>query len=125
MGQQSSGNKGGAPKGNFNHLKHGFYSKRLRKIKVEEAEALSMDLNGELALLRALLRRFVELGEAKDDVDGLSRVVDVAGMTMVRIGTLLRTNYVLQGKGENEGVSGVIQRVLGEMLVEERGRGED
>ncbi len=84
-----------------------------------------MDLNGELALLRAMLRRFVELGEAKEDVEGLSKVVDVAGMTMVRIGTLLRTNYVLQGKGESEGVSGVIQRVLGEMLVEERGRGED
>jgi len=112
MGRKSSGKKRGGQPGNLNRLKHGFYSKRLKTMEVDEVEGLREDLNDELALLRAMLRRFVERWEVVESLEEDARVLDQASQVMTRLGTLLRTNYVLRGRTSEADASSVIARVL-------------
>lgn len=106
-------NKGGAPKGNWNRLEHGFYSERLRTLKVEAAREVETNVNEEVWLLRALLRRFVELNENARATKKVGYVLDMAGEAAVRIATLLRTNFVLNGRVNDEGMKWEIERLMG------------
>lgn len=74
----------GAPKGNSNAVKHGFYSDALlpeEKLLYERAEVGSLD--DEIRLARVKLHRFVRLSgslELKDMVDGALEVTRKIGM---------------------------------------------
>jgi hypothetical protein len=73
--------KGGAPMGNFNAMKHGFYSKRFRRQEVRDLlfdDQLS--LRSEAQLLRVVMRRTVERcmdsEDPKDYISLLRAVTD-------------------------------------------------
>jgi hypothetical protein len=70
----SSRRRGGAPRGNTNALKHGFYSRRFRKSEADDLEQTSFTgLRDEIAMLRVCLRRIVEWGAAiKDFSDAMT-----------------------------------------------------
>ena len=94
-------NSRGAPKGNLNALKHGFYS---RLFHAGEATDLSNDfpasLEHEITLLRVMIRRTMELADGIDDLREAIRVLEALGAAAGRLSTLLRAQ-----KSLNEGQS--------------------
>jgi hypothetical protein len=81
----------GAPKGNLNALKNGFYSRLFRQ---SECGDLSVDqsasLEHEITLLRVMIRRTMELADGIDDLREATRVLDALGAAAGRLASLLR-----------------------------------
>jgi hypothetical protein len=94
-------NPRGAPKGNLNALKNGFYS---RLFHASETTDLSVDpptsLEHEITLLRVMIRRTMELADGIDDLREAIRVLDALGAAAGRLSALLRAQ-----KSLNEGQS--------------------
>jgi hypothetical protein len=106
---EENGKKRGAPQGNQNARKHGFYSRTLT-----EAEALDMELatevegiDQEIALLRTRLRRLVE-----DYPERLDLQLEAANV----IARLLRTRYQIS-KQDKRTLRDAIAKVLGEVAA--------
>lgn len=99
--------KRGAPRGNQNARKHGFYSKVL-----DEAEQLEFKaareiegIDDEIALLRVKIHSLLE-----KDPDNIKLIMDATN-TLAR---LLRTKYNLdkvQGKGIKDAIANVIKEL--------------
>jgi len=101
--------KRGAPKGNQNARKHGFYSKAL-----DEAERLQLEEAGyvegideEIALLRVKLRQFVE-----KEPDRIDLHLEAANT----IARLIRTRYQIT-KEQKKSLKEAIAKVLTEVAV--------
>jgi hypothetical protein len=91
----------GAPKGNTNAIKHGFYSRRFRQQDINDLDALSAadlpSLSSELALLRvALARTFEQAQDGGEDTDWIVYLADI-GLAATRVASLLRTQKLLNG----------------------------
>jgi tRNA/tmRNA/rRNA uracil-C5-methylase (TrmA/RlmC/RlmD family) len=110
--------RGGQP-GNLNGVKHGFYSKRLKAISIDEATLLQENLNEEIALLRTMVRRFVMLYELVETLEERAKVIEVTSIAAVRIGSLLRTNYVLRGRTSDENPTAAIERALLDLAIQD------
>ncbi len=94
----------GAQPGNTNALKHGFYSKRFSDLELTDLEsALGEGLGDEIALLRVLIRRFVESIEAQQDLslDDTSIYLNAIGSNMTRLAGLLRADKLLTGSDDS------------------------
>jgi len=101
--------KRGAPKGNQNARKHGFYSQALteaEKLQMEEA-ALVDGLDQEIALLRIKLRELVE--NSPDRID----LHLEAASTLAR---LVRTRYQIS-KEQKKSLKEAITKVLTEVAA--------
>jgi uncharacterized protein YjcR len=88
-------NKGGAPLGNRNALKHGFYSREFKLKERKDLEAFDIHLDDEIKLLRIYMRRLAQLAESFETIDqGLEflRAISVATNT---IGRLMRVRRYL------------------------------
>ena len=91
----------GAQPGNLNALKHGFYSESFKNLSSNDIEAvLSEGLDDEIALLRVLLRKFVDMTEGFENLNQAAQILDLAGMTATRLGNLLKIQSLLGGKGD-------------------------
>lgn len=89
--------KRGAPKGNKNALKHGFYSELLTSAEVARLNKLTeIDLDDETKILRALVYRLTEevdtsqLDEARKTANTIANIVQV-------INTTQRTKLLARG----------------------------
>lgn len=96
----------GAPKGNTNALKHGFYSRRFRQQDINDLDTLSgselPSLGSELALLRVALSRTFEQAQAGgEDTDWTVYLADI-GLAATRVASLLRTQKYLDGDQGDE-----------------------
>jgi hypothetical protein len=107
----------GAPKGNTNALKHGFYAKKFLKsdlstldnlITVQEAGL--PHLASELALLRVVLLRTFEQASNNEEVDWID-ALSAIGMGASRVAGILRTQKLLDGEHSNE-VQEAIRRAI-------------
>ena len=89
-------NSRGAPKGNLNALKHGFYS---RLFHGSETSNLNDDqinnLEHEITLLRVMMWRTMELADGIDDLRQATRVLDALGAAAGRLANLLRAQKSL------------------------------
>jgi hypothetical protein len=95
----------GAPKGNTNALKHGFYSKRFRRQDINDLDALSESelpsLGSELALLRVALSRTFEQLSNDEEVRWIDNLSEI-GLAATRIASILRTQKYLDGDQGDE-----------------------
>jgi hypothetical protein len=66
-----------------------------------------------------MLQKFVASFEAAESIEEMGRVLDVTGMTVVRIASLVRTNFVLRGNTSNDNPTAVIERVLLDLAIQE------
>ena len=101
--------KRGAPKGNQNARKHGFYSRALteaEKVELEEA-GLVEGLDQEIALLRSKLRELVE-----NEPDRLDLYLEAANT----IARLVRTRYQIS-KEQKRSLKEAIAKVLTEVAI--------
>lgn len=82
-------NKGGAPRGNANALKHGFYSRRFKNADLTALEGLKdLDLTEEINLMRlAILRVIEQSSEATTLRDSLDvvRTLSEGASTLTRL----------------------------------------
>jgi hypothetical protein len=111
-------NPRGAPKGNLNALKHGFYSRLFRSIESSELEQeKSANLENEITLLRVMIRRTMELADGIDDLKEATRVLDALGAAAARLAGLLRTQRSLKApeSGVADEISLAIQQVNQEL----------
>jgi hypothetical protein len=108
----------GAPKGNTNALKHGFYSKKFRQSDLSTLDDLVIvqeaglpHLASELALLRVALSRTFEQAQAGgEDTEWTDYLADI-GLAATRVASLLRTQKLLDGEHSNE-VQDAIRRAI-------------
>ena len=96
--------KRGAPLGNTNALKHGFYSKQLRAMRADgplpEEITDRIGLSDEIAMLRLFTRRLIRMGSDIEDLEtaiSLLRVLCLASTTLTR---LLRTQALFAQENE-------------------------
>ena len=90
--------KRGAPHGNTNALKHGFYSQRFCKTELEKLENTSVILEDEIELLRVLILRVFEAAdEGGDNLDIWTKSLRTLGLSLTRLASLLRMQRELTG----------------------------
>jgi len=86
----------GAPHGNKNALKHGFYSRQFKKADLVDLESADfIGLKDEITMLRVYIRRVIDLGNDVNDLTqaiSLLRVLCLASASLMR---LLKTQYLL------------------------------
>lgn len=116
----------GAPRGNRNALKHGFYSRYMRKTDLEDVDLLSEAEGGmnslvpEILLLRIQVRRLLEsIQEAEaqgKELDWLA-CLNGLGLASLRIAKLLRTQKSL-AEDQASNLSGIISQALSDIAKE-------
>lgn len=86
----------GAPRGNKNALKHGFYSRQFNKADLVDLEAADiLGLEDEITMIRVYIRRVIQLGNDVNDLPqaiSLLRVLCLASASLMR---LLKTQQLL------------------------------
>ena len=86
----------GAPRGNLNALKNGFYSPLFH---ASEISAMNTDeatsLEHEITLLRVMMRRTMQLADGIKDLREATRVLDALGAAAGRLANLLRAQKSL------------------------------
>lgn len=103
--------KAGAPPGNLNALKHGFYSRFFTVTELTDIEALNPDLTAEIALLRVITRRlfdrlsFMEEDSNKLDIEDYESLTSCLTSSIVRLATIMRTNLFLTGDATDLGAA--------------------
>ncbi len=108
----------GAPKGNLNALKNGYYSRLFHAGEVTELEDdQGNSLKHEITLLRVMIRRTMELADGIDDLREATRVLDALGAAAARLSNLLRAQKALSEtkSGVAEEISFAIQQVNKEL----------
>ena len=107
----------GAPLGNINALKHGFYTRRLKKHDLTGVEATDIkNLVEEIAIVRVFTRRLIESLNPEADayeVAGALRILCVALATITRA-MKAQQWLTLNGGGVDDEISIAIQEVYNE-----------
>jgi hypothetical protein len=107
--KEKASSKKGAPAGNRNALKHGFYAKIFNEAeKVDFTNAAGIEgIDGEIALLRLEIKKAISGGDDRN----LKLLVKAAGA----LDKLIRTHYQItasQRNGLKEAIENVIKEVL-------------
>ncbi len=98
----SPARKRGAPPGNINALKHGFYSKRFNSGELLDLlDIPEGSIHNEIAVLRVLTRRVVELMENDAPDPVILDFYKIVGQMCMQISTLLRTQKLLDGNEDD------------------------
>jgi hypothetical protein len=110
-------NPRGAPKGNLNALKHGFYSRFFHTLENSELPEDLSDLDHEITLLRVLIRRTMQIADGVNDIKDATRLLDSLGSAASRLAALLRVKKMLTNdrSGFIEELSIAIQQVNAEL----------
>lgn len=90
--------KRGAQPRNTNALRHGFYSRYLRQAELKDLDHLEpSDLASEIAMLRAVTRRVLELGDGITDLDQAMTLLNTLGATSQRLANMIYKQRLLHG----------------------------
>jgi hypothetical protein len=107
----------GAPPGNLNAIKHGFYSKQFRKNDLADLELTDFTgLLDEIKLLRVYIRRVVELGRDTNDLAEALTILRVLCLASASLNRLLKTQRLLVEPADE--TSDMIQQALHEIAIE-------
>ncbi len=94
----------GAPMGNTNALKHGFYSRSFREIDCRDLDKIHFSgLQDEITMLRVYIRRVTEMSDlitTFSDAVGLLRVLSLASISLIRL--LATQNMIRSKSGQDE-----------------------
>lgn len=115
----------GAPKGNTNALKHGFYARKFRSQEIEDLNALRegglQDLISEIGILRITIARTFaqanDLEAAGKTIDWIAYLSGI-GEAATRVATMLKTQKILEGDQGNV-VNAALIRAITEFAKEE------
>jgi hypothetical protein len=116
----SSKNRRGAPLGNMNNFKHGFYSRRLKKRDLTGVE--STDVAGlveEIALIRVFTRRLVESFNPDADFYEHADILRMLCVASTAITRVIRAQYLISsaGSGMDDEITEAIRQVNAELTA--------
>ena len=107
----------GAQPGNFNALKHGFYSRRFSDMERLDLEALMEDgLDSEIAMLRVATRRVFDLANGVESLEKASELLGTLSMAAGKLSGMLRVRALLGTKQPDEFLT-IISEAIDEALV--------
>jgi hypothetical protein len=118
-GEGSSGpdrkrKRGGQP-GNFNALKHGFYSRRFTRQELEDLEnAMQEGLQDEITLLRVQIRRLADFSGAGSDQKEAIQTLTAISLGCTRLARMLGAQRTLGGDGSSDAQA--LSEALNEVL---------
>ena len=94
--------KRGAPPGNKNALKHGFYTRRFRDFEEGDLEVIEAKLINEIAGMRVSARRIMKYSEEVENEDPMKAVsaLGAFGLACIRIASISKTLAALSGEGD-------------------------
>jgi hypothetical protein len=111
----------GAPRGNKNAYKHGFYSRQFPPADLAGASPTSPSgLQDEIAMLRLFMRRLIRLGAASDDLELTVDMLRVLCLAASSLNRLVRTQHLIFTP-DNEfqlAMSQALQEVMQEMNID-------
>jgi hypothetical protein len=94
--ETASTKRRGAPVGNHNAFKHGFYS---RNIQNEDLDGVSdiptFSLLEEIEVMRVFMRRVVDLGGQTTDLDSAIDLLHILSLATMSINRLVRTQQII------------------------------
>ena len=106
--------KRGAPKGNNNALKHGFYARQISDSDLAGLDQThSTSLEDEIEVMRIFMRRVVELGSQTADLEKAINLLRILTFASMGINRLVRTQITLADPA-NEGAN-VLRTALAEL----------
>jgi hypothetical protein len=106
----------GAQPGNFNALKHGFYSRQFRSREHIDLDALlTVDLNDEIHLLRILMRRALELSSDTEDLAECLATLKAISAASARLTNMLRVQKLI---GKSNDIPDLITQAIAEVNQE-------
>lgn len=115
--------KRGAPKGNTNALKHGYYSERFRQKEIENMAFSSKLLEDEIKLLKVLILRMFEAADEEDKgLDTWLKALHTLGVSLTRLATLLKAQQAIDGGGNDfeKEISAAVNRATKSMGIDQR-----
>ncbi len=90
--------KRGAPVGNTNALKHGFYSTRFKSREIHDLDEISENnLQDEILMLRVFIRRILDHADEIDTITDRISLLRALSMAVRSITALVRAHQVLGG----------------------------
>jgi ABC-type transporter Mla subunit MlaD len=109
--------KPGAPKGNKNAYKHGFYCRDFTQIEAGDLEsALREGLQDEIAMLRISLRRLFQLSKESKDLETSAKILSSLSHASSQLANLLRTHKMLTG--QSSATEDAITTAISQIIVE-------
>jgi hypothetical protein len=85
-------NKGGAPIGNRNALKHGFYSRKFSAKEIHDLNLNSAEVDDEVKLLRVYVRRLAEQADSFTSLEQGMEFLRALSMASYTISRLLKNS---------------------------------
>jgi hypothetical protein len=110
----------GAPPGNSNALKHGFYTRRLKHTYLDGVESTdSSGLIEEIALIRVFTRRLIESIDFDGDPFTLAEILRTLCLASSTISRIIRTQFLLASSGTSLGndIDEAIRQINEEFLA--------
>lgn len=80
---------------------------------------MDQGLDQEIAMLRVVTRRLLQLSEGVDEIDTTIHIVSTLGMSAIRLAGLLQARKLLGGDKDAETLS-IINQAIGDVVKEMR-----
>ena len=94
--------KRGAQPGNINALRHGFYSRSLRKLELDDLDLILPDeTDSEIALLRTVIRRVMELSDGIDDLDRAMKLLSTISLSAYHLSAMIYKRRIIAGNADS------------------------
>jgi hypothetical protein len=103
----------GAPPGNLNALKHGFYSRQFRKLETGDLDTLlEKGLESEINLLRVVTRRVFDMAANVATLEEGYALLSVLSDASLRLASILKTQSILNGNPHDDNAWDQITKAL-------------
>jgi hypothetical protein len=108
----------GAPQGNTNALKHGFYSRKFRSADLQDLETYEFSgLDDEIIMLRVFIRRVVEMTGDIEDLDQAVSLLRALSLAVISLTRLLRTQTLLP---HGESIADALAQAIAEIDLKQQ-----
>lgn len=99
MNNKPERKRSGAPLGNLNALKHGYYSKAFRKVERDDLDIIEKNLISELNALRVIGRRImIQMKNSKLDQETINIYINTMIKITLSIGKLLNIQSIVENR---------------------------
>jgi hypothetical protein len=111
----------GAQPGNLNALKHGFYSRYFKTAEIEAVQCLPEgDLRQEIAALRVIIRRILQLSAGIDDVNTGLRLLSTLSAAAAQLSGLVKMQSLIQQNGSEGSFEEALRQAIMEWHVKKQ-----
>ena len=109
---QAKPRRRGAPKGNHNAVKHGFYARQFNQQETSDLSSTEpLALQDEILMLRVFMRRIIERSSEAVTLQDNLEVVRVLSLATFSLTRLIRTQLFISHEGESDITNAIRQAI--------------